>query len=51
MVVRFSDDTAKLALLSDLVSYQSRFFSGTFIQLVQYQLSASQCFQKKRNVY
>ena len=44
MFVRFSNDTAMLALLSDFASYQSSFFSGTFLQLVQYQLSASQCF-------
>ena len=50
MFVRFSD-TAMLALLSDFASYQSSFFGGTFLQLVQYQLSASQCFQNERNVH
>ena len=29
--VRFSDDTAMLALLNDFASYQSSFFSGTFL--------------------
>ena len=44
MFVRFSNDTAMLALLSDFASYQSSFLSRTFLHLVQYQLSASQCF-------
>ena len=40
-----------LAFLSDfcLIPITS-FFSGTFLQLVQYQRSASQCFQNERNV-
>jgi hypothetical protein len=29
--VRFSDDIAMLALLNDFASYQSSFFSGTFL--------------------
>ena len=29
--VRISDDTAMLALLNDFASYQSSFFSGTFL--------------------
>ena len=44
MFVRFSDDTASLITIIC-------FFRGTFLQLVQYQLSASRCFQNERNVH
>jgi len=49
--VRYSDDTAMLALLSDFASYQS-FFLQWYVSLVgAVTNSASECFQNERNVH